>query len=283
MMSSLKYVLLITSLAYVRIATGIQIVYAAKVNRFIYYDYYFTCSSEGSAQIWRVNQESLGSFTISNRAGSLLKSSRDNFTYIATLASLTPRMQDKYEFRSVMIVTTQRELNLEATCLTESMEDSVNNGNASFSSLRTMKNSVSAEHIALAAMDSNETVISNILLCGVNGSFLDWQVGGRNYRFDSNSQVGATFHIIKNGTFEEQAILIAKEPYQFVSVLFITVPIDFEVYCISSEGNFQFFVTNESITTTFSFPTIAMSSYRINGKYLFYQLAIPTELPIGNV
>lgn len=218
-------------------------------------DYYFSCSAVGQTLQWSVNRLGLGGFFTGSNAGDLLTSFRPNFTYSASLLSKRTLTQSQLNFTSVLLISALYELHLEVACRTESEQEITSN-------VKGLTHIVSKEanHFVHLQYVFNEHIVSNtaltsVFLCEVDGLSMSWKANA-NYDFGLSDVIGASGQELYTeggrSVVEEQAILIAREPYPFVSLLVITNYSGITVVCGSEKDTVHVSTpaTTDDIVTT---------------------------------
>ena len=215
-----------------------------RLNNLSYWDYYFNCNTNGWTLQWEVNGNALGGF-ITGEVARILSSTRSNFNYTATLLSSQPTTGVQSTFDSVLIVSLLGRFSLNVTCSNGTFHNSTNNAE----SRRDVENKSNTSSIYLELLLTQPIVIAinqstSIFVCGVDNHDMKWQVNTETYTFTVLDSIGKSFQ--KNDTIvKNQAILIAHEPYQVISVLFLTDTSDVSVRC----GHNQDFLPLVSTTT----------------------------------
>ena len=134
-------------------------------------------------------------------------------------------------------------------------------------------NSVFEEYLLTDSIVGDQTSQTSIFICGVQNSSMYWHTGTSNElgfsEFDSigerrqNLEPGAT-------TVKEQAIVIAHEPYQIVSVFFVTATSDVTVTCGYDQNEVSLtsrYDSSTSVPTVQTDPEIVSSTTL--GKWLY--------------
>ena len=199
-------------------------------------DYYFYCNAVGTTLIWEIDQFGLGGFR-STEIGRVIVNRRSNFNYTATLLS-SKRTPEGQLFDSVLIVSILGNATFNVTCRNGSVLhsrsiDNTNNGLGVESIINS--SSVIEEYLLTDTIvkkdDFSET---SIFICGVLNFIMYWRTSSRTIVFNIHDDaIGTSKPIPEPGseTVNQQAILIANEPYLIVSVLFITDTSDVNVTC----------------------------------------------------
>ncbi len=249
-------------------------------------DYYFSCSAVGQTLQWSVNRLGLGGFSTGSRAGDLLTSSRSNFAYSSTLVSKGALADSQGEFTSVLLVTVQNELHLEVACRTESKQNITSN-NAGLTDEYTVErfdHTIYLQYV-LSYNIMSDNRYTSIFLCEVRGSRMMWQASDE-YSFQPQDVIGTSRQEIVSedghNIIKEQAILIAQEPFPFVSLLVVTEYSGNVIVCGSDDNTVRIPIlsvihqtpptSNDSLTLGSTTPiTSTLSSTQISsviGKYL---------------
>ena len=209
-------------------------------------DYYFCCNVKGLTLIWEVNGFGLGGFE-EGQTAMVHSSSKGNFNYIATLLSSRLESQGQFTFDSVLIVSLpDNSSTLNVTCRSDSASESTSNHDEPQEKynepLRNHSHIIYLERIFTGIIVHNyeleNTSISastSIFVCGVQNLFQTWQASRQPYGFDVDDRVGLNRDILSSdgATVNEQAIYLAKQPYEIVTVFLVTNHSNVTVRCAS--------------------------------------------------
>ena len=229
-------------------ATAIEVEYLSgspRLNHSSYMDFYFRCIIENASTLqWKVNGFGLGGY-FQVRTGHILSGSRSRFDYTASLLSLQPTsIEALFTFVSVLIVSTlASHLNLDVVCSNGLASSNTSNTEpTTLHEIANYSNTVSLRYIlSRDLIPNNESLFTSIFECGVNNSYLNWQANSNKYGFSIFDGVNQDRLFLEQGstTFDQQAILIAKQPYPIVTVLFVRSTSDIIVKCGFPENELQ--------------------------------------------
>ena len=212
-----------------------------RLNNTAYWDYYFGCNTIGSILQWEVNENALGGFLTGND-DRILSGARSNFNYTATLLSSQPTTGLQSTFDSVLIVSLLGTSSLDVTCRNGPSFNSTNNAE----SRRDVENKTNTSSIYLELL-LTQTIFTGIntrfFVCGVDNQVMIWQTNTDTYAFNISDRIGQS---LKNQNDTQQAIVIAHEPFQIVSVLFVTDTSVVSVRCGHNQEFLQFVSTTTS-------------------------------------
>ena len=241
-----------------------------------YWDYYFFCRTTGRTLLWEVNSIVLNGFQGGNVVGQVLSGTTPNYTYIATVLSLKPTTDLQFTFDSVLIVSVPGMSSLEVLCSdgpSSNRTSNVNNGKGVESS--TFTSSIFEEYLLTEDIVGDKSSQTSIFICGVHNRFMYWR-GATDIElgFSVFDNIGQERRILESDatTVTEQAIVIAEEPYQIVSVFFATATSDVTVTCGYDNQNkldlTSRFDSNTSVTQVQTDPEIVSSTTL--GKWRLY-------------
>ena len=235
-----------------------------RLNNPNYTDYYFCCNIVGTALLWEVNESKLGEYTSGN-ISEVLFGQISNFNYTATLLSSTPKTNGQFTFDSVLIVSLLGSSNLDVTCW---------NGLVARSSTRNIDNGFGVENMYYNSSVAEDYVLTDnivkadnvsqtsIFVCGVQNSLMYWRTSAGTIAFGSFDGIGEHRQILEQRavTVKQQAIVIAHEPYQIVSVLFVTDTSEVTVTCGYSRNEVELTSRPISLTTPSEDTTVPETS-----------------------
>ena len=235
--------------------SAVEVQFLLDVQRFTnfsYIDNYFTCNVVGQTLQWEVNQTRLGGFDVGSARA--LTSSKSNFNYTTNLLSSQP-LNGQFSFASVLVVSISGTSTLDVVCRNEVVQNSTSNRVAPLiqtMNIRKHVDSVYLHYILTKDIISSSTnLYTSIFICGVQNVFQTWQVERSPYGFDTSSKIGDDRLFLSQDTtvVNEQAILIARVPYQIVSILFITDISDVVNVTCSGDVEVMLSVNRLSIST----------------------------------
>ena len=211
-----------------------------RLSNIVYWDDYFHCNATGSILQWRVNGSDLGGFLIGDNRN--LSGTKSSFNYTATVLSSQPTTGLEYVFDSVLIVSLLGRSSLDVTCRNGPSFKSTNNAE----SRRDVENKTNTSSIYLELL-LTQTIFTGIntrfFVCGVDNQVMIWQTNTDTYAFNISDRIGQS---LKNQNDTQQAIVIANEPFQIVSVLFVTDTSVVSVRCGHNQEFLQFVSTTTS-------------------------------------
>ena len=197
-----------------------------RLNNTAYWDYYFFCNTVGAALKWDVNGTGLGGFQ-SGEVDQASSGTRPSFNY-ATLLSSKPTTGGQFTFDSILIVSVPGSSNLDVECSngpSSNRTSNVDNGKGVENSNTT--NSVYEEYLLTDSVVGEKDNRTSIFICGVQNSHMYWRAGTSDeLGFSESDNVGQVRH-----NLDQQAIVIAHEPYRIVSVFFVTATSDVTATC----------------------------------------------------
>ena len=250
--------------ALVLYTSAVEVRFLLDVQRFTifpYIDNYFTCNVVGQTLQWEVNQTRLGGFDVGSARA--LTSSKSNFNYTSNLLSSQP-LNGQFSFASVLVVSISGTSTLDVVCRNEVVQNSTSNRVAPLiqtMNIRKHTDSVYLHYILTKNIISSSTnLYTSIFICGVQNVFQTWQVERSPYGFDTSSKIGddRLFFLSQDRTVvNEQAILIARVPYQIVSILFITDTSD--IVNVTCSGDVQVMLSVNRLSTSTECPTMTTS------------------------
>ena len=235
--------LLITLTLISTISCTVQVTYlrgVPRLNNTAYWDYYFNGNITGNTLIWEVNGAGLSGFLSTDGVGRVSVGTLPNFNYLATLLS-NQEMDGQFTLDSVLIVSVSSKTTLDVVCSNGSSIASTSNIDSTDGVIRNMsmesvsEDSVFEEYLMTERIVGDEDKQTSIFICGVQNTFMYWRGGTNNIEigFTQFDDIGLHRQYMQQGasTVEEEAILIAREPFQIVSVLFITGSSNVTVAC----------------------------------------------------
>ena len=206
-----------------------------------YWDYYFNCNTVGVVLLWNVNGAGLGGF-LSGDLGEAVAGTTPNFTYTAILLSLKQLTDRQFTFDSILIVSLPGSSSLDVVCSngpSSNRTSNVDNGKGVENSNST--NSIFEEYLLTEDIVGDKTSQASIFICGVKSSLMYWRAGTNSSElgFSEFDNVGQIRRNLEPGAtiVKELAIVIAKEPYQIVSVLLVTDTSSVTATCGDNQQN----------------------------------------------
>ena len=200
-------------------------------------DHYFSCNTLGLSLIWEVNGTVVSGF-IHGKVAKVVSHTTSIYNYTATLLSSIPRNGGQFTLDSVLIVTLPRYFLLNVTCRNGTSLNSTFNGAIEKDVInKSSINSVFEEYVLTKVIVTNRFfnhTCTSIFICGVENAFMYWRTETNDeFRFRYSDSVGQPRGNLEynESTVTRQAILIAREPYRIVSVLFVTDTSDVTVTC----------------------------------------------------
>ena len=219
-------------------------------------DYYFTCSSVGRILQWRVNQDVFG-FIGGETTETTITRNASNFQYITTLLSSQSSQAELFTFDSVLIVSTTTSINvvIVVTCFNGVEFKTVTINDAATAQneiLNATSQNVFLQYLFSATIVNDSTTY--FYLCGVNDVIQQWKTNSLPYLFTNTDAIGQIRidWSADRTLVAQQAILMAREPYSFVSILLLTRIPDVNVTCASNQfqGTLFFSDVQSTIVTT---------------------------------
>ena len=235
--------LLITLILICTTSCTVNVTYLRGVPRLSntsYRDYYFVCNTVGTTVIWEVNGTGLNGFQ-SGDFGQVLSGSRPSFNYTATLLSSKPTTGGQFTFDSILILSVPGSSSLDVVCSngpSSNRTSNVDNGKGVENS--NSKGSIFEEYLLTEDIVGDKNSRTSIFICGVQNMFMYWHTETNiELGFSAFDSVGQERQNLEPGatTVMEQAIVIANEPYQIVSVFFVTATSDVTATCGYSSQN----------------------------------------------
>ena len=221
-----------------------------RLNDPSYIDYYFCCNVEEDTTLqWRVNRTFIGGFREGD-AGRVLANAQPGFSYSAILlSSNASSLQGKFSFDSVLTVSFNSYVSLEVVCFSGQESSTANNIDPR-RQVEVIRNNDAIEIVALQYLFEADIIKTAnqprtyAFLCGVNFKVQSWIFEGLPFGFsirDSFSQRSSILSADRN-TANPAATFIAREPYNIISILFVTIDnatesLDMNVTCTA--GNYQ--------------------------------------------
>ena len=184
------------------------------------------------------------------------------FDCTSNLLSSRP-LNGQFSFASVLVVSISGTSTLDVVCRNEVVQNSTSNRVAPLiqtMNIRKHTDSVYLHYILTKDIISSSTnLYTSIFICGVQNVFQTWQVERSPYGFDTSSKIGDDRLFLSQDTtvVNEQAILIARVPYQIVSILFITDTSD--IVNVTCSGDVQVMLSVNRLSTSTEFPTTTTS------------------------
>ena len=231
-----------------------------RLNNLTYWDYYFSCNTEGLTLQWQVNENPLVGFSTGDVAR-IFSNTRSNFNYTTNLLSSQPTTGGQFTFDSVIIVSLLGRSSLNVTCRNGPSSNSTNNAESRMDVESETIDSVSLELLLTRPLVSAVNYNTSIFVCGVDNQFMRWETNTNIFTLRRSDRIGQNQqNLQQNDTFvRQQAILIGHEPYQIVSVLFVTDTSNVAVVCGHNTNNLQLprenMATTQSSTATGPEPT----------------------------
>ena len=255
------------NVAFIFDASAISIDFLKSVQRFEthFMDYYFSCNIEGQTLQWEVNDIRLGGFDVGSPKA--WTSSKFGINYTAALLSSDLTAAGYNTFDSVLVISVLNDSRLDVVCRSESMQNKTSNEVDPLVDEMNAKQSnptIFLEYILTGRIIQNfENLLTSIFICGVENVYQTWQVNGPRYGFDTTSRIGQDRVQSENSaTVGELAVLVAREPYQIVTILFVTDSSNVTVTCASGEQQEQLLapVLTASRTSTLPLPHLGSTS-----------------------
>ena len=206
-----------------------------RLNDSSYWDYYFLCNTVGASLLWEVNGTRFNRFE-SGEVGEALSGTLPSFTYTATLLSSKQLTDGQFTFDSILIVSVPGSSSLDVVCSngpSSNRTSNMENGKGVENSNST--NSIFLEHLLTDNIVGDKISQTSIFICGVWNPFMYWHTGTSTdvigfFEFDN---IGEERRNLEQGanTVDRLAVVIADEPYQIVSVLFVIHTANVTVTC----------------------------------------------------
>ena len=223
-----------------------------RLNNSTYWDYYFSCNANGSTLQWVVNGNGLAVFSMGG-VPQILTNRVSNFDYTTTLLSSQPTAGGQSVFDSVIIVSLLGRSNLDVICGNGGLSSSSTNNSESIMDVESQTiDSVSLELLLTRPLVSGSIYNTSIFVSGVNNQFMNWQTYIDISTLRSSDTIGqGQQYLQQSDTFvTQQGILIGREPYQIVSVFFITDASNVIVECGHNQNILQFPRAPENMTNS---------------------------------
>ena len=221
-----------------------------RLNDSSYMDYYFCCNVEEDTTLqWRVNGIFIGGF-MEGETGRVLANSQPGFSYSAILlSSNASSQQGKFSFDSVLTVSCNSNVSLEIVCLSGKESSTASNIDPR-RQVEVVRNNDATEIVALQHL-FNADIIKTAnqprtyaFLCGVKLEVQSWIFEGLPFGFNIHDSFNQRRSILSadRNTANPAATFIAREPYDIISVLFVTIDnatesLDMNVTCTA--GNYR--------------------------------------------
>ena len=237
-----------------------------RLNDSSYWDYYFLCNTVGASLLWEVNGTRFNRFE-SGEVGEALSGTLPSFTYTATLLSSKQLTDGQFTFDSLLIVSVPGSSSLDVVCSngpSSNRTSNMENGKGVENSNST--NSIFLEYLLTENIVGDKISQTSIFICGVQNPFMYWHTGTSTdvigfFEFDN---VGEERRNLVQGanTVDRLAVVIADEPYQIVSVLFVIHTANVTVTCGDNQNETYLATIYESpsIPTVQTDPEIVSSS-----------------------
>ena len=234
-----------------------------QVNRFSNsscIDYYFSCNTFGPMIKWGLNEQTLAGFSL-DEVGKTVRSMEQNFDYTATLlSSLRIPGQTHAMLTSILIVSFEKNdsKNFNVTCSngliinhTSTTTNPVYVEN--FDNIQTMGDIIALKHVLSGKLIHNSSSLTHILSCSTADRSLTWGINREGIFFHPNDRIGSYITDTLDGiTVFKQAILIARQPHETTSIIFITSDSKINVTCYFSPHPPAIFFSLEKSSDLFS-------------------------------
>ena len=267
-----------------------------RLNDPSYIDYYFCCNVEEDTTLqWRVNGTIIGGF-VKGETGRVLANAQPSFSYSAILlSSNASSLQGKFSFDSVLTVSVKSSVSLEIVCLSNQGENSTTTNTGPRRQIEVVRSNDGTDILALQPLFTGGIVqtanrpMTYAFLCGVKRDILSWIYEGLQFGFRSNDSFSHSISILSadNTIATQAATIIAREPYNIISILFVTIDnatesLDMNITCSSGTYQAQLPIqalfsssedpsTNQAMlsTTTSNFSSLtATTDSNISGKLI---------------
>ena len=213
-----------------------------RVNRFnnsSWIDHYFSCNTIGPMIKWGLNEQTLAGFSL-DEVGKAVTSMEQNFDYTAALLSsrripgqthamLTSILKVSFEKNEIenFNVTCSNGLMINHTSTTTNpvYVESVDN-------IQIMGDIIALKHVLSGNLIHNSSSLTHILTCGTANRSLTWGINREGIVFYPSDRIGRYIPDTLDGiSVFKLAILIAHQPFETTSVIFLTSDSNINVTC----------------------------------------------------
>ena len=217
-----------------------------------YTDFYFCCNVVGEFLQWQFNDEPLTGFRV-GEAGRVVVDTRSTFNYTATLLSSEPLDNHQAKLDSLLIVSFYGEhpRTFDVTCSSlvgfmtvtaESVTSDVIGSNA--------KGGIVLNHVLSREIVQNRNK-THVFVCEVPDMLQFFSISGTPIGFTDHDHIGQDRTVLSDdwNTVELQGVLIARQPFQSISFLFVTTE-ESEVTVTCSYESHQVQLSSLTLSTT---------------------------------
>ena len=192
------------------------------------WDFWFSCSVEGSMLQWMINGTGYKVFN-PRELQTVHRESLSTFNYTATLLS-SRTVAGVHHLTSVLIVSLADNITINVSCVndTGSKDDSNNRGIPTNQSMQVQ----SHDNVMQMAQLWNRTVVQDgtnttttCLMCGVEFNHQSWATNNRDFHeFNIQNEIGSQHSLLSsdNSFLRIQTILIALPPKRLISIILVT-------------------------------------------------------------
>lgn len=216
-----------------------------------YTDYYFCCNVNGEFLQWQYEDEPLSGFRI-GEAGRAIVDVRTTFEYTATLLSSEPD-GELANLDSVLVVSFRgnHPNNFSITCSGHLSSHTITAESVSNVEFTDDQEQVVLDHV-ISQRIVNRMSITHIFLCGAKSLLQFISVNDPQIGFGEFDYIGKDRTVLTadSNTVSIQGILIARDPFQTTTLLFVVDDADVHVACFYGQHQANLNASRLSIIST---------------------------------